>query len=85
MGYGGSHPWGLYDMSGNVWEWCHNNSESPPAGGNDPVGTDTGSVRVVRGGGWSHSAFNCRSAGRGIGVPSYRYDGIGFRAVRSAP
>ncbi len=85
VGYGGSHPWGLYDMSGNLWEWCHNVWESPPSGGSDPVGPGTGSFRVVRGGSWNNFANYCRSAYRGSFVPSNRGDYIGFRPVRTAP
>jgi len=85
VGYGGSHPWGLYDMSGNVWEWCHNNWEGTPAGGTDPVGPDSGSGRVLRGGSWYSYADGCRSAYRYSNNPSYRGSYVGFRPVRSVP
>ena len=74
---------GLYDMSGNVWEWCwdrYGSSNGYPSGTEDPAGPDTGSERVIRGGSWSYFASNCNV--------SYRDDnggsGRGFRLVRSA-
>ena len=84
VGYGGNHPFGLYDMSGNVWEWCHNVRESIPAGGNDPKGPDTGSYRIVRGGAWTCNSFSCRSYHRPEGYnPSIRVNDFGFRIVRT--
>ncbi len=83
VGYGGGHPWGLYDMSGNVWEWCHNVPEGTPSGGNDPVGLGAGSYRVVRGGCWYGDANLCRSAYRGGHDPSLGFSGVGFRPVRT--
>lgn len=71
--------WGLYDMHGNVWEWCSDFLDSYPS---DPV-TDPFGVsgrRVLRGGGWDSYAYECRSAFRGDQAnTSYRY--IGFRIV----
>ncbi len=74
--------WGLYDMHGNVWEWCRDwckdgyYKESPV---DDPTGAATGSGRVIRGGNWLCSARHCRSASRGCIEPGDRDDFLGFR------
>ena len=79
---------GLYDMSGNVWEWCwdrYGSSSGYPSGTEDPAGPDAGSYRVRRGGGWSGSASYCTVSNRyNYGSPYYRGNGYGFRLVRSA-
>jgi formylglycine-generating enzyme required for sulfatase activity len=84
----GSYPanaWGLYDMHGNVWEWCLDWYEAFHAPTTDPVGAASGSGRVLRGGGWIFYAEFCRSAVRGYCWPDLRYDDLGFRLSRTLP
>jgi formylglycine-generating enzyme required for sulfatase activity len=73
---------GLYDMSGNVWEWCWDRYGTYPGGTQtDYRGPDSGTYRVARGGGWDISASYCAVAGRGISDPDFWYDDLGFRLV----
>ena len=72
--------WGLYDMNGNLWEWC-SDWYGPYNGGRvtDPKGAPSGTNHVLRGGGWYSD--RCRSAQRGMNVPTARNNGFGFRVV----
>jgi formylglycine-generating enzyme required for sulfatase activity len=87
-----ANPWGLFDMHGNVWEWCNDfykvdyYQESPKE---NPRGPEAGETRVLRGGAWKFSAESCNSAYRYNENPGYAdvcfgYDIYGFRCVRNA-
>jgi len=84
VGHFDPNPWGLYDMHGNVAEWCHDwYRRGYPADGarENPTGPPTGERRVVRGGSFRDPASACRSAAR-VGVsPHERRGTIGFRVV----
>jgi formylglycine-generating enzyme required for sulfatase activity len=79
------NPWGLYDMLGNVWEWCADGwREYGERREVDPQGPmDAGAARVFRGGSWGADARSCRSAFRGRSAPDYRDRVLGFRCARA--
>jgi formylglycine-generating enzyme required for sulfatase activity len=86
------NPWGLYDMCGNVWQWCNDFYKVDyyqEAAQENPRGPKEGKSKVVRGGAWKFSAQNCRSGFRYNENPGYAdvcfgYDIYGFRCVRNA-
>ncbi|GHT21111.1 hypothetical protein AGMMS4957_09410 [Bacteroidia bacterium] len=78
-----SNELGIYDMTGNVWEWCSDRFGDYDSGAQtNPIGATTGSDRVFRGGDWSSFAADCRVSLRYGIAPNYRYKIRGFRLVR---
>jgi formylglycine-generating enzyme required for sulfatase activity len=79
--------WGLYDMHGNVFEWCqdwHGLDHYKSSVAKDPIGS-SGTTRVTRGGGWSYPLVYCRTAFRSWLDPAERRECVGFRVVLGAP
>lgn len=73
---------GIYDMSGNVWEWCSDYYDSySSAAVTNPTGPVSGSYRVGRGGSWDHGARRCRVSNRDCDFPDYSHPGLGLRLV----
>ncbi|MBT9312545.1 SUMF1/EgtB/PvdO family nonheme iron enzyme [Leptothoe kymatousa] len=88
----GAYPanqWGLYDMHGNVWEWCqdtwHGNYKGAPNDGSAWEDREDDSSRAIRGGSWINAPWVCRSAVRYVITPDFRDSYFGFRVVCSAP
>jgi formylglycine-generating enzyme required for sulfatase activity len=80
-----SNGYGLYDVMGNVWEWCfdwYNRNYYSKSPKKNPQGPDSGTIRVVRGGAWYSPLQDLRVSSRGSGNPSYWYLGVGFRCVK---
>jgi formylglycine-generating enzyme required for sulfatase activity len=86
--FGVANGYGLYDMHGNVWEWCldhwHKNYEDAPTDGSAWINNSDNDSRVLRGGSWFFDPWNCRSAYRRGSSVADRYNDFGFRVVYSS-
>jgi formylglycine-generating enzyme required for sulfatase activity len=83
-----ANEFGLYDMHGNVWEWCqddwHNNYEGAPTDGSAWISDDAKSDKLLRGGSWDPIPASCRSAARNSHGAGFAYGSFGFRVVCGA-
>ena len=80
-----ANAWGLYDMHGNVWEWCLDWYQDLLEGGEDPDGPDSGTARVKRGGSWGYAASFCSVSSRSSAPSSHVNSGNGFRLFSILP
>jgi formylglycine-generating enzyme required for sulfatase activity len=83
-----ANAWGLYDMLGNVWEFCHDwwdTAGYPPGAATDPWGPPVGYYRVIRGGSWANDDGAARAASRFLGDRVDHSELDGFRPVRTLP
>ena len=79
-----ANSWGLYDMHGNIYEWCHDWYDDYSGNDTNPIGsTKYYPIRVVRGGNWRCYATGCRVSNRNNHTPDFQYHGIGFRIARN--
>ena len=82
LGPASANPFGLFDLPGDLWEWCQDWYGLYAAGAQtDPTGPASGTFRVVRGGSWFHGSLYCRAANRSYSGPNDAFSSIGFRVV----
>lgn len=83
-----ANPFGLHDMTGNVWEWTSDRYDKQYYGNSprkDPLGQSNGDFRVLRGGSWTNAPDEVRSANRIRHLPTYRFGPFGFRCAQDRP